>query len=89
VTQVDKKNLLQKKFTTLRPGFGSGTGIGFKSAFVKKAGSGSAYNECGSEIQLKSNFSRVILKKRNIEDLTLDPMQLISQNICGSLSISL
>jgi hypothetical protein len=37
------------KFFYFRPGFGSGSGNGSGSAFVKKPGSGSAYNVFGSE----------------------------------------
>jgi hypothetical protein len=48
---------LWKTFANLKPVFGSESGIGSGSAFVKKGGSGSAYNECGSKTLLKPNFS--------------------------------
>jgi hypothetical protein len=48
-----KLYLTLEKFAYFKPGIGSGSVIGSVSAsgsaFVKKAGSGSAYDECGSE----------------------------------------
>jgi hypothetical protein len=40
---------LWNKCANFEPGFGSKSGIGSGSAFVKKAEYGSVYNECGSE----------------------------------------
>jgi hypothetical protein len=46
-----------KIYLTLEKFANFGPGIGFRSAFVKKAGSRSAYNACGSETLIADNQS--------------------------------
>jgi hypothetical protein len=53
VTLFDENILLWKKLCNFKHGFGSGFGSGsvseIGSVFAKNAGTGSTYNECGSE----------------------------------------